>query len=69
MQASIDTAQLKSLLKEAVVELFEERHDLFQAVLEEALEDIALARAIQIEENSEPISREEVFGVLGNPSA
>jgi len=64
MQTTFDAVQLKALLKEAVAEVLEERRDLLQNALEETLEDIALTHAIQAEELSPNVSRDEVFGVL-----
>ena len=61
---SIDEAKLKEALKSAIVEILEERKDLVREVLEEALEDIALARAIEEGEQSELVTRDEVFKAL-----
>ncbi|HKO97247.1 MAG TPA: hypothetical protein VJU86_09660 [Pyrinomonadaceae bacterium] len=60
----IDDGKLKETLKAAIVEILEERKDLVREVLEEALEDIALARAIDEGEQSEPVTRDEVFNAL-----
>lgn len=60
----IDEAKLKEALKSAIVEILEERKDLVREVLEEALEDIALARAIDEGEQSELVTRDEVFKAL-----
>lgn len=64
MQTTIDAAQLKVLMKEAVVEVLEERRDLLQSALEDALEDAALGRAMDADVDGENVSREEVFQVL-----
>lgn len=61
---SIDEAKLKEALKSAIVEILEERKDLVREVLEEALEDIALARAMEEGEQSELVTRDEVFKAL-----
>jgi hypothetical protein len=60
----IDEGKLKEALKSAIVEILEERKDLVREVLEEALEDIALARAIEEGEQSELVTRDEVFKAL-----
>ncbi len=60
----IDEAKLKDALKSAIVEILEERKDLVREVLEEPLEDIALARAIEEGEQSDLVTREEVFNAL-----
>jgi hypothetical protein len=61
---SIDEAQLKEALKSAILEILEERKDLVREVLEEALEDIALARAIEEGEQSELATRDEVLNAV-----
>ena len=60
----IDEAKLKEALKSAIIEILEERKDLVREVLEEALEDIALVRAIEEGEQSGLVTREEVFNAL-----
>ncbi len=61
---SADDQKMKALFKEAIVEVMEENQDLVSSLLVEALEDIGLSRAIEEGENSESVSREEVFKVL-----
>ncbi len=60
----IDEERLKEVLKSAIVEILEERKDLVRDLFEEALEDVALSRAIKEGEGSPMVSREEIFGVL-----
>jgi ribosomal protein L12E/L44/L45/RPP1/RPP2 len=60
----VDEERLKELLKAAIVEVLEERRDLVLDLFEEALEDVALARAMEEGESSGNVSREEVFQVL-----
>jgi hypothetical protein len=64
MEATINPNQLKELFKAAIVEVLEERRDLIHDVLEEVLEDVALARAIEEGESTEKVSRGEVFKLL-----
>jgi uncharacterized protein YaaR (DUF327 family) len=64
MSISIDEAKLKQALKAAIVEILEERKELVREVLEEELEDIALAHAIEEGDQSEVVTREDVFGAL-----
>ena len=61
---SVDEDKLKDLLKTAIVEVLEERKDLVRDLLEEALEDIGLVRAIEAGEQTGIVSRDEVFKVL-----
>ncbi|WP_293347790.1 MULTISPECIES: hypothetical protein [unclassified Microcoleus] len=62
---TIDEIKLKQLLKSAIVELLQERKEIVYDLLAEILEDIALEKAIQEGENTEPVSREEIFKILG----
>lgn len=64
MAATIDEERLKDLFKAAIVEVFEERRDLVRDVVAEALEDIALVRAIDEGMQGPNVSREEVFRAL-----
>ena len=59
----VDEGRLKELFKEALVEVLEERRDLMRAVMEEALEDIALVRAIEQGEGTAEVSRDEIFRI------
>ena len=61
MQTVRDETQPRAWFKSALIEVMEERGDLIRDAVEEALEDIALAHAIQEGENSETVSRDEVF--------
>jgi len=47
MQAVIDEGRLKEILKMALSEVFEERKSLFYELMTEAMEDVALVRAIK----------------------
>jgi hypothetical protein len=64
MEVTIAEDRLKEVLKAAVVEVLEERSDLVREIVEEALEDFALARAIEEGESSEVVDRDQVFGLL-----
>ena len=64
MAAPVDEEKLKDLLKAALVEALEEQRNLVQDIVAEALEDFALARAIEQGLESESVSRSEVFAVL-----
>ena len=60
----LDEGRIKELMKEAVLEVLEERRDLIYDVLAEAMEDFALAKAIKEGESSESVTREQVFQTL-----
>jgi hypothetical protein len=61
MATSIDEAKLKDMLKAAVREALNEHRDLVKDIVEEAMEDIALTRAIDEGLRSESVPREEVL--------
>ncbi len=60
-----DETRLKALLKEALVEVLEQRRDWFSALMAEALEDSAFVQAIKEGEATEIVSRDEIFALLG----
>ena len=65
MQQIIDDKnQLKEVFKQALAELLQERRDLLYDAFTEVLEDIALANAIKEGEETEIVSREQVFKIL-----
>jgi hypothetical protein len=64
MAATFDEEKLKDLLKTALVEALEENRELVQDIVEEAMEDFAMTRAIEQGLTSKPISRDEVFAIL-----
>jgi len=59
-----DDGKLKELFKQAIIEAMEEKKDMVHDLLVEAMEDLAMIHAIQQGEETEPISREEVFTIL-----
>jgi len=63
-QATLDDAQIKALFKEALVELLQERKDLFHELVEDIMEDLGLLRAIKEGEGTPNAPRSEVFQVL-----
>ena len=58
---AVEERRIKVLLKDAVVEVLEERHDLLREALQESLEDMAMLKAIQAGEKSPLVSRKKVF--------
>ena len=64
MDVSISDDRIKELFKSAILEILEERGDLLREALAEAIEDIALVRAIEDGESTETIARDEVFNLL-----
>ncbi len=63
-QMPSDDERLKDLFKTALLEVLEERKDILRDLIEETLEDIALARAIEQGQRTQEASRTEVFSIL-----
>lgn len=61
---SVEEQHLKDIVKQALLEIFEERQDLAEALLLEAAEDRGLFQAIREGEATGPATREAVFDVL-----
>jgi TRAP-type C4-dicarboxylate transport system substrate-binding protein len=64
MTTTADSAALKQLVKTAILEVFDEHRELLCDVVAEALEDVALARAIEQGMETPEATREEVFDAL-----
>ena len=62
---SVEDKHTKDLMKQALLELFEERRDLFYELFEELFEDVGLANAMREGENSSVVSEKEVMKALG----
>ena len=60
----MDDAQIKNIFKEAIKEVIQEQKEFFSDLLTDALEDIALIKAIDEGMETETASREEVFQIL-----
>jgi len=61
---SVEEQNFKDMLKQALLELFEERQDLFHDLMLEVLEDAGLSAAIQEGETSPEVNRSEVMDLL-----
>ena len=68
MEPAINQEQLKNVIKAALVEVLEERKDLLYNAIEDAIEDVAFARAIEEGESTELVEREEIFKLLEGKS-
>ncbi|WP_239112245.1 hypothetical protein [Halomicronema sp. CCY15110] len=64
---SLNETQLKDLMKTAILEIFEERRDLLQDLIAEALEAIALIKAMDEGKDAEAVSREAILAILEQP--
>lgn len=63
-QLPMDDEKLKGLLKTALVEVLEERRDILRDLIEETLEDMAMARAIEQGRLSEDVKRSEILSII-----
>ncbi|MEM1242375.1 MAG: hypothetical protein AAGI45_21300 [Cyanobacteria bacterium P01_H01_bin.26] len=63
-EATLDSAQLKEVIKAALVEILQEQRGLLYDLITEAMEDIALTKSIDEGKDSEPATRDEIFSIL-----
>ncbi len=61
---SLEDNHTKDIIKQALLELFQERRDLFADLFEDVIEDIGLANAMRVAENSGNVTEQEVLAVL-----
>jgi hypothetical protein len=61
---SVEEQDFKGLPKQAIIELLEERQDLFQDLFTDVIEDWGLINAIKEGEATPSVSRSEVLGIL-----
>jgi hypothetical protein len=64
---SLEDKRTKDLLKQALLELFQERRELVSEVFEDVIEDVGLARAMRDAEDSEVVSEKEVMRAVRLP--
>ena len=68
METPLTQEQLKAIIKSAVVEALEDKCDLLRGIVEETLEDAALAHAMEEAETEGLMDRAEVFQILERPA-
>jgi hypothetical protein len=56
--------ELKRVFKEALCEVLDERKDLLREIVEEAVENASLARAIDEGRRTGKVSRKQIFSIL-----
>ena len=62
--ATFDEKKLRGIVKSALADAFKENRELMQDIVEEALEDIAVARAIEQGLETPSVSHSKVFSIL-----
>lgn len=65
-EINLNEDKIKQLFKTALIEVIQEQKEVFSDLFAEIIEDIALEKAIKEGENTEPVSREAIFKILGN---
>ena len=65
MEALIDDNKIKNLFKQAIIEAIEEKKEVVHDIFMEAMEDLAMVRAIEEGESSGDATRDEIFDILG----
>jgi hypothetical protein len=60
-ETTLNTNQLKELLKTAIVEILQEQKEVFTDIIVEAMEDIALVKAIEEGKKTKTVSRKNIF--------
>ena len=65
---TIDDNQLKALLKQALLELFEEKNELFYEALAEVIEELGLLKAIKEGQASPTVDKARIFEALERKS-
>ena len=61
---TVEEQGVKELLKQAILELLEERQGLFRELLTEAIEGLGLINAIKEGEATSDVSKSEILGIL-----
>lgn len=64
MIVTLEEDRMRDLLKDVLLELMEDRPEIFHDLLLEALEDAGLLAAIREGESSETVSRNEIDAIL-----
>lgn len=64
MELTINETQAKALVKEALIELLQEKRDIFFEVVLEVFEEIGLANAIREGRKNDLVSENEIMNLL-----
>lgn len=64
MELTPNEEQARSLLKEVMLELLQEKRDWFFEIMVEALEEIGLANAIQVGRQNEFVDEQQIMALL-----
>ncbi|NEQ45076.1 MAG: hypothetical protein F6K00_16535 [Leptolyngbya sp. SIOISBB] len=64
MQLALDDYQTKELLKEVLVEILQEKREVFYELILEALEDVGMAKAIEEGEETEFVDTSDIQAIF-----
>jgi len=64
VELTINETQTRAMVKEVLMELFQEKRDLLFEVMLEVIEEIGLANAIREGRKNQFVSEEEIFAIL-----
>lgn len=65
---ALEERRIKSLMKDAVIEVLKERQDILRDALQESLEELAMLKAIREGEKSPLVLRSRIFRRLKSPA-
>lgn len=64
MELILNDEKTKQLLKEVLVEMIQQRRDLFYEIVLEAIEEVGLSRAIEEGRKNDFVSEEKIMDIL-----
>ena len=64
MELTLNETQAKAIMKEIVIELVQDKHDLFLEIVVEALEEVGLANAIQAGRQNDFVDEAQITAIL-----
>ena len=66
MNIQLEQEEMKSLIKESISEAFEQNREYFAQIIEEIIEDKFFLKALKEGEETDFVSRDEIFNALKN---
>ncbi len=64
VQKEMDEARLKTIVRETVIEVLDERREYFSEIMRDVFEDMALLRAMEEADEEGEVSRDEIMKIL-----
>jgi len=66
MELSISDDKMKKIIKEVLIDIIEEKREVFYDVVLEALEEISLGNAIKKGRKNKFVSEDRILGIIRN---